>query len=68
MDTAPAGFFGLTGSTGLSGFAGLTSTSGFGVTIGLTGLDSEIRSEERNLAKFSRLELATEFSETKIID
>lgn len=65
MDTAPAGLFGLTGSTG---FAGLTFTSGFAVTTGFTGLDSEIRSELRNLDKFRRLELVTEFSETKIID
>lgn len=68
MDTAPGGFLGLTGSTGLSGFAGLTSTSGFAVTTGLTGLDSKIRSESRNLDKFRRLELVTEFSETKMID
>jgi len=40
MDTAPAGFFGLTGSTGLTGSAGLSSTSGFNVTAGLTGFAS----------------------------
>lgn len=43
METAPAGFLGLTGSTGLTGSSGFTgssgspSASGFDVTTGLTG-------------------------------
>ena len=43
METAPAGFLGLTGSTGLTGLTGFTgssaspSTSGFDVTAGLAG-------------------------------
>lgn len=41
MDTAPAGFFGLTGSTGFTGSAGFSSSSfGFEVIAGLTAFVS----------------------------
>ena len=49
MDTAPAGFFGLTGWTGFTGSAGFcfSSSSSFGseVTAGLTGSVSEERKQ-----------------------